>query len=290
MTGADGNMRVLATWGHQVVTAGAKAMHTDVPDQDLGVAVMVPTDMARDAAPEPANHLVGVEPKNGSAHWYVAAIWDQEGSDNFTVTGPDALHLNHAGSLAPAAPKPTRDSFAAYLRNMSGRLAHPATAEILSKSAEPQSGPLDTLAPAAHKTRAQAIALLEQSVERTARVYEPIIAASAPGSIDKYNGRGFFTEGDQITGEWKTQNGFFWTGAFWTGQLWKLFSYTHNERYRHLAETWNERLLGMEGKQNHDTGFLNVYSSVLAFEAIKDPKYRASGLRAAERLKQLYNP
>jgi hypothetical protein len=265
-------------------------MHTDVPDQDLGVAVMVPTDMARDAAPEPANHLVGVEPKNGSAHWYVAAIWDQEGSDNLTVIGPDALHLNHAGSLAPAAAKPTRDTFADYLRTTSGRLAHSATAEILSKSAEAQSAPLDTLSTAAHKTRAQAIALLEQSVERTARVYEPIIAASAPGSIDKYNGRGFFTEGDQITGEWKTQNGFFWTGAFWTGQLWKLFGYTHNERYRHLAETWNARLLGMEAKQNHDTGFLNVYSSVLAFEATKDPKYRAGGLRAAERLKQLYNP
>jgi unsaturated chondroitin disaccharide hydrolase len=287
--GADGSMRVLATWGHQVVMPGAKAMHTDVPDQDLGVAVLVPSDTARDAAPDAANHLVGVEPRNGSAHWYVAAIWDQEGSENFTVSGLDAQHLNQAGSLAPAAAKPTRDSFAAYLRYTSRRLAHPATAEILSKSAEAQSAPLDTLSPIL-KTRALAIALLEQSMERTARVYEPIIAASAPGSIDKYNGRGFFTEGDQLTGEWKTQNGFFWTGAFWTGELWKLFGYTHNERYRRLAELWNERLLGVEGKENHDTGFLNVYSSVLAFEATKDPKYRAGGLRAAERLKQLYNP
>ncbi|MDP8982968.1 MAG: glycoside hydrolase family 88 protein [Acidobacteriota bacterium] len=287
--GADASMRVLATWGHQVVMPGAKAMHTDEPDQDLGVALFVPAAAALDAGAEPANHLVGIALKNGSAHWYVAAIWDQEGSENLIVNGPDALHRNQGGSLSPAAAKPMKDSFAAYLSAMSGRLAHPATAEILSESAEVQSAPPDTLSPVI-KTRAQAIALLEQSIERAARVYEPIIAASAPGSIDKYNGRGFFTEGDQVTGEWKTQNGFFWTGAFWTGQLWKLFGYTHNERYRRLAELWNERLLGVEGKENHDTGFLNVYSSVLAFEATKDPKYRAGGLRAAERLKQLYNP
>jgi len=34
----------------------------------------------------------------------------------------------------------------------------------------------------------------------------------APGAVTKTAGRGFFTEGDNLTGAWEDQNGYFWTG------------------------------------------------------------------------------
>ncbi|MGA2148509.1 MAG: DUF4861 family protein [Bryobacteraceae bacterium] len=221
---------------------------------------------------------------------YVAAIGAPENGGALIVNAPDAAHRNNYGTLSPAAVRPTHESFLTYLTATSTRLDHPAVVELLSKAAGPQSAPPDTLAAAGHRTWRQAIALLHEAADRTATRFEPLIALNALGSVSKTAGRGFFTEGDNIAGEWRQQEGYFWTGSFWTGTLWKLYGYTHEERYRRLAESWTALIMGSQDRQNHDTGFLNYYSSVFAYQATHDARYRAEGLHAARRLKQLYNP
>jgi unsaturated chondroitin disaccharide hydrolase len=165
-----------------------------------------------------------------------------------------------------------------------------ARVSMLSKSAAPQSAPPDTLRPARRKSFAEALRLMRQAAERTAMKWEAVVSKSPPAEASPDKGEGFFTEGDNRTGEWKAQMGFFWTGGFWAGELWLLYSKTGDERFRRWAELWNARLLGKESEENHDTGFLNYYSSVFAYRRTKEAKYRDAALRAAERLKRLYNP
>ena len=272
-------VEIVSTWGHQVVVAGTKAGTTELPRASLGVAVLIRKDESAGTVEDANNYLIRVSPRNGVAQWHAAAMWDQENTE--------AL----AGPVKPASPHPpTRESFLEYVNQMAVQMAQPATVEILSRSAAPQSAPPDTLASIEHRTWAEAIGLLAKGANRTAARQEPLAAAAVPGTVDKNTGSGFFTEGDNQTGLWNEQKGYFWTGAFWTGTLWKLYGYTHEPRYRRSAELWTSLLLGKEGTENHDTGFLNYYSSVFAWEATKDQKYRDGALRAAARLKQLYNP
>ncbi|HEV7396669.1 MAG TPA: DUF4861 family protein [Pyrinomonadaceae bacterium] len=289
----DANHGVLirSFWGHQVIRPGATATE-EISDQNLGLAIIAPGEESKSLPDDNLNFLVQPAVINGSSHWYVVAAWDQEGLENMTVTSTQAATKYRNNSLVLASESTaidTQEKFSSLVAETANRIAQPTQVRILSTKSEPQSAPPDTLN-RLHKTREQAIALLKESAERTATKWEGIISRTPSEMVTKDKGLGFFTEGDNQTGEWKEQNGFFWTGNFWIGELWQLYAKTRDERFRRWAELWHERLIGKESTENHDVGFLNYYSSVFAYRITKDTKYRDSGLRAAARLKQMYNP
>ncbi len=283
---------VRAWWGPQVVEEGptATSIH-NLPNQNLGLAIIANGADSKVAEDNAVNFLIKPQFLNGSASWYVIGMWDQENSDPISGNATSADGRFRYGTIVqPVTTPKTFDAFLERVRESSRRRAQPAQVSILSASASPQSAPPDTLQPARKKTYAEAIDLLKQSAERTATRWGPIISQTPPEETTRDQGAGFFTEGDNQTGEWKEQKGFFWTGNFWVAELWQLYGKTKDERWRRWAELWNARLIGKEMTENHDTGFLNYYSSVQGYRLTKDPKYREGGVRAAERLKQLYNP
>ncbi len=280
-----------AWWGHQVVEEGPAATSTRMlQDQNLGLAIIALGNQSKAAADDTLNLLVQPQFEQGRASWYVTGVWDQENTDPLSVGAATADAKFRYGTVAPPANSRSFDDFLEMVRADRRRLTQPAQVSLLSTAAGPQSAPPDTLQPAKKKSYAEALALLQQSAERTARTWEPVVANNPPAAVGRDAGEGFFTEGDNQTGEWKTQKGFFWTGCFWVGELWQLYGETRDERFRRWAELWNARLLSKESNENHDTGFLNYYSSVLGYRETKDGKYREGGLRAAARLEQLYNP
>jgi unsaturated chondroitin disaccharide hydrolase len=281
----DAAVQVISTWGHQVVAPGAKKKIM-VPDQDLGLALFIPREESGEAFTDGLDHLIKL--KSGSAHWYVAALWDQLHTEDLAGAGADAAHRNLNGTLMPADAIPSRDSFVQYVGAMSSRMAKPAAVKILSKAAAPEDAPPDTLT-ATHRTYKDAILLMGGQAGRTLGKYGRELMKNSSAQMDKYVGSGFFTEGDN-NGNWNDQKGYFWTGGFWPGELWKFFAETKDPQFIEVAEAWTSRLVGNEHKENHDTGFLNFYSSVLGYELTKKPEYRESGLRAAARLKELFNP
>jgi hypothetical protein len=279
------------TWGHQAVMPGATATESQ-PNQNLGLAVIALGAGSQAAASDPLNLLVQPQVENGSARWYTLAAWDQEESEKLAVTAPEAALRYRGGTLGLPSriPAATPDEFLLYVNDNAQRLANPATMKILSAAAAPQSAPPDTLQPVGQRTYKQAIALLEEAAARTGRKWEPLIADGGPEAHARNKGLGFFTEGDNQTGEWKQQKGYFWTGSFWIGELWRLYAKTKDEKYRRWAEMWNARLLGKQQEENHDTGFLHYYSSVLGFQLTGDQKYRTDALAAAAHLEELFNP
>jgi unsaturated chondroitin disaccharide hydrolase len=280
---------VLATYGRQVVEPGAQGV-ASLPGEQLGLAIILPEPPAAKVKDSALDYLLPVDLKDGHGRFFVTAAWDQESSERIDMR-EDGPRRNQSGSFElPRNGIASAQQFTAYVDGRVAAIRHPATVTVVSTAAAPQSAPPDTLKPAKKKTYTEALELMRQSADRTGTTLEPVIAATPIDQVDKTHASGFFTEGDNVTGAWTPQQGYFWTGSFWVGELWRLYDLTKDEKYRKWAELWNARLLGKESKQNHDVGFLNIYSSVYAFQRTKDPKYREGGLRAAARLKQLYNP
>ena len=289
-TEVGASQRIVGTWGHQVLKTGATATES-LPDENLGLAIFLPASKSGLQVPtDPSNHLAVVELNDGIGSWYVSGAWDHESSEVMHVSAAKASEKNNNTTIVfPAKGITTREEFVSYARHLSSRFTQPAKVTLLSTVAAPQPAPSDTTA-ASRKTYGQAIELMRQSLDRTAIKWEPIINAAPSSEISMRAGRGFFTEGDNQTGEWKEQKGYFWTGGFWISELWRLYEKTRDERYKRWAELWHSRIIGKESAIHHDTGFMYFYTSALAHKITEDEKYRASALRAAERLKQLYNP
>lgn len=279
----------LATWGEQVVPPGAKATG-NLKDTNLGLVIMTAPGVSAAAGQDASNHLLTFPLRSGAATWYTAAAWDQEASNNRVGAGNGKEMREKSSRIMPGAALTTQQQFLDFVKERAGRMEAPAVVKILSAKAGAQPAPADTLSPAASKTYKQAIELMRAEVNRTATKWEPVITAADPKDFDHSNGIGFFTDGDNSTGEWEKRKGFFWTGGFWTGELWKLNAYTKDNKYRRWAELWTSRLMGKEAEVNHDVGFIYLYSSVFGYERTHDKKYRESALRAADRLTELFNP
>jgi len=286
-SGQNSQAEWMATWGEQVVAPGPTATEA-VPGQQLGLAIVTLAPHATFRS-DSKNHFIDFKLSNGSQSWYTIAAWDQEGSNRRVGYGGQKEEGQHQSLVLPSHGIKTREEFLSTVQEQAERMAQLAGVHILSDSASDQQAPSDTLVPHKTKTVEQAIQLLRQAIDRTASQWEPVLQATSE-PISSNSGQGFFSEANNVTGEWQKQSGYFWTGSFWTGELWQLYSATHEENYRRWAELWGSKLIGQESLQNHDAGFLYYYSSAMGFDAARDDALRASALHAAERLEQLFNP
>lgn len=280
----------LAMWGEQAVEGGNQAVSPILRGSNLGLALIMDPGSEAAINQDSKDYLFTFPLRNGVASWYSLAAWDKEGTnDPIPLAGANEPR-DYVAQVADVDHLTSQDQFVAYVKQVAGRLKRPVNARIVSDASGVQSAPPDSLHPIGVRTYKQAIGLLQQEIDRTAEQWAPVISAAPPNAVTRNGGAGFFTDGDNQTGEWNPQQGFFWTGSFWTGELWKMYSRTHDEKYRHWAELWTSAFVGKEADQNHDTGFLYFYSVVPGFELTGDSKLRDSALRGADHLVDMFNP
>jgi unsaturated chondroitin disaccharide hydrolase len=280
----------LAMWGEQTVQGGNEAASPILRGSNLGLAIIMEPGINPSANQDTKDYLFTFPLKNGSASWYSLAAWDQEGTNDPIPVEGGHEPRDYVAPVADMDRVTSQGQLIEEVKAVAARMKRPAEIKILSTAPEVQSAPPDSLHPVGARTYKEAISLLQKEIDRTAEKWAPVVSATPVGAVTSHTGNGFFTDGDNQSGEWKPQQGFFWTGSFWTGELWKMYSRTHDEKYRRWAELWTSRLIGKESDQNHDTGFLYFYSSVLGFELTKDRKLRDSALRGADHLADMFNP
>ena len=280
----------VAMWGQQVVQAADKAVAPIRTGSNLGLAVILSPGTPAARHQDNKDYLMTFPLKNDTASWYAMAAWDQEASNNPVPTGTGSAPGDFVNFVAAHQAITSRKQFLQAVHDQVSRMERPAKVRILSSAAQRQSAPPDTLHPAALRSYGQAIGLLKQEIDRTARKWAPVISTSNPETFGAQNGSGFFTEADDRTGQWRPQKGFFWTGGFWTGELWDMYKWTHEPQYRRWAELWTSRMVGHEATQDHDVGFLFFDSAALGYRLTHERKLRQSALRAADRLASLFNP
>lgn len=280
----------VAMWGPQVVQAANVAVAPFEKHSNLGLAVILSPGTQAAQHEDSKDYLLTFPLKNGAASWYSMAAWDKEAANHPVPTSADGAPENFVNFIAAHQTITSQDQFLSAIHDQVLRMEQPAAVRVLSSAPEAQSAPPDTLHPAAPRSYSQAIALLKQEIDRTARKWAPVISVSNPKTFGAHSGRGFFTEADERTAEWRPQKGFFWTGGFWTGELWDMYKHTRQPKYRRWAELWTSRMAGHEAAQDHDVGFLFFDSSALGYQLTHEQELRQSALRAAARLAALFNP
>jgi hypothetical protein len=234
----------LAMWGEQAIQGGEKAVSPILRGSNLGLAVIMAPGSGAALSKDSKDYLFTFPLKNGVASWYSLAAWDQEGTNDPIPVGNAQEARDYLARAVDIDHITSQDQLTAYVKQVADRLKMPANVKVLSTAAEIQSAPPDSLHPIGSRTYKQAIDLLQKEIDRTAAKWEPVVSAAPATSITRNAGDGFFTDGDNQTGEWKSQKGFFWTGSFWTGELWKMYARTHDEKYRRWAELWTSSLVG----------------------------------------------
>jgi unsaturated chondroitin disaccharide hydrolase len=100
---------------------------------------------------------------------------------------------------------------------------------------------------------------------------------------------GFPQVSEPQTGRWATVAEGDWTGGFWVGLLWLAHYQSGDDRLRHQAEHWAERLRPRIHSQTVFRGFLFYYGAALADILLDNPIGRELGLLGAQQLATLYD-